>query len=53
MLGGLLLGLLESFGTQIPFIGSEWKDVFSFSILILILIFKPTGLLGKKESERM
>jgi len=53
MLGGLLLGLLESFGTQISFIGSEWKDVFSFSILILILIFKPTGLLGKKESERM
>lgn len=53
MLGGLLLGLLEAFGTQIPFIGSEWKDVFSFSILILILIFKPTGLLGKKESERM
>ncbi|NLN48086.1 MAG: branched-chain amino acid ABC transporter permease [Clostridiales bacterium] len=53
MLGGLLLGLLESFGTQIPFIGSEWKDVFSFTILIVILIFKPTGLLGKKESERM
>ncbi|HOS70274.1 MAG TPA: branched-chain amino acid ABC transporter permease [Bacillota bacterium] len=53
MLGGVLLGLLESFGTQIPFVGSEWKDVFSFSILILILIFKPTGLLGKKESERM
>lgn len=53
MVGGLLLGLLESFGTQLPFIGSEWKDVFSFSILILILIFKPTGLLGKKESERM
>ena len=53
MLGGLLLGLLESFGTQLPFVGSEWKDVFSFSILILILIFKPTGLLGKKQSERM
>lgn len=53
MLGGLLLGLLESFGTQLPFVGSEWKDVFSFSILILILIFKPTGLLGRKESERM
>lgn len=53
MLGGLLLGLLESFGTQIPFIGSAWKDVFSFIILILILVFRPTGLLGKKESERM
>ena len=43
MLGGLILGLLESFGTQIPGIGSEWKDVFSFSVLILVLVFKPTG----------
>lgn len=53
MLGGLLLGLLESFGTQIPGIGSEWKDVFSFLVLILVLVLKPTGLLGKSEQERM
>jgi len=53
MLGGLILGLLESFGTQIPGIGSEWKDVFSFSVLILVLVLKPTGLLGKSEQERM
>ena len=53
MLGGLLLGLLESYGTQIPFIGTEWKDVFSFGILILLLVFKPTGILGKTEIERM
>ncbi len=53
MLGGLVLGLLESFGTQIPFIGTEWKDVFAFGILILLLVFKPTGLLGKTEIERM
>ncbi|MGM0639448.1 MAG: branched-chain amino acid ABC transporter permease [Pseudomonadota bacterium] len=53
MLGGLILGLLESFGTQIPGIGSEWKDVFTFAILILVLVFKPTGLLGKSEVERM
>jgi branched-chain amino acid transport system permease protein len=53
MLGGLILGLLESFGTQIPGIGSEWKDVFSFSVLILVLVFKPTGLLGQSEQERM
>ncbi len=53
MLGGLVLGLLEAFGTQIPFVGSEWKDVFSFGILILLLVFKPTGLLGKTEIERM
>lgn len=53
MLGGLFLGILESFATQVPFIGSQWKDVFSFIFLILFLIFKPTGLLGRAESERM
>jgi branched-chain amino acid transport system permease protein len=53
MLGGLVLGLLEAFGTQLPFIGSEWKDVFTFSLLILLLILKPTGILGKTEIERM
>ena len=52
MLGGLILGLLESFGTQLPGVGSEWKDVFSFAVLILVLVFKPTGLLGKSEQER-
>ena len=51
MLGGLLLGILESAGTQ--FIGSEWKDVFAFVILIIMLIFRPNGLLGKTEIERM
>jgi len=53
MLGGLVLGLLEAFGTQIPFVGSEWKDVFSFGLLIFLLILKPTGILGKTEIERM
>ena len=53
MLGGLALGMLEAFGTQIPFIGSEWKDVFAFGILIILLVFKPTGLLGRTEIERM
>ncbi len=53
LLGGLILGLLEAFGTQIPGIGSEWKDVFSFAVLIAVLVLKPTGLLGKSEQERM
>ncbi|HKJ96003.1 MAG TPA: branched-chain amino acid ABC transporter permease [Gammaproteobacteria bacterium] len=53
MLGGLILGLLESFATQIPGIGGEWKDVFTFGVLILVLVLKPTGLLGKSEVERM
>ena len=51
MLGGLLLGLLEAIGTQ--FLGSSWKDVFAFGLLILILIIRPNGLLGKTEIERM
>jgi branched-chain amino acid transport system permease protein len=37
----------------LPGVGSEWKDVFSFSVLILVLVLKPTGLLGKSEQERM
>lgn len=53
MLGGLVLGMLEAFGTQIPFVGSEWKDVFAFGILILLLVFRPTGILGRTEIERM
>ena len=51
MLGGLLLGLLEAIGTQ--FVGSSWKDVFAFGLLIIILILRPNGLLGKTEVERM
>jgi len=51
MLGGILLGLLEAFGTQL--LDSSWKDVFAFGILIVILIFRPNGLLGKSEIERM
>lgn len=53
MLGGLVLGLLETAGTQLPFVGSAWKDVFTFGILILLLVFKPTGIFGKSEIERM
>jgi len=51
MLGGLLLGLLEAAGTQL--LGSSWKDVFAFGLLIVILILRPNGLLGKSEIERM
>jgi branched-chain amino acid transport system permease protein len=51
MLGGLLLGIVETIGTV--YVGSEWKDVFAFGILILLLIFKPTGILGENEVERV
>jgi branched-chain amino acid transport system permease protein len=51
MLGGLLLGIVETLGTV--YVGSAWKDVFAFGILILLLVFKPTGILGENEVERV
>jgi branched-chain amino acid transport system permease protein len=51
MLGGLVLGAVETLGTV--YVGSEWKDVFSFAILILFLVVRPTGLLGEAVTERV
>jgi branched-chain amino acid transport system permease protein len=52
MLGGFLLGLLEALGAGfLP--EPEWKDVFAFAILILVLIFRPGGLLGENVSEKV
>ncbi|MFE3453603.1 branched-chain amino acid ABC transporter permease [Nonomuraea sp. NPDC059194] len=51
MLGGLVLGLLESFGTY--WLGGEWRDVFAFGVLILFLTVRPTGLLGERVTERV
>ena len=50
MIGGVLLGLVESLGAA--YLSSEFKDGFAFLILILVLIFRPTGLLGEKVSDR-
>jgi branched-chain amino acid transport system permease protein len=55
MLGGLMLGVLESvapfllltgFGVPSP---NQLKDVIAFTVLVLVLIFRPTGFLGRKE----
>lgn len=51
MLGGLVIGLIEAFWSG--YMGSEWKDVATFSILVLVLIFRPTGLLGRPEIEKV
>ena len=45
LLGGLLLGLLENWGATV--LGGEWKDVFAFTVLVLVLLVRPTGLLGE------
>ena len=51
MLGGLLIGLIEAFWAG--YFTTEYKDVAAFSILVLVLIFRPTGLLGRPEVEKV
>nr|VFK37467.1 MAG: amino acid/amide ABC transporter membrane protein 1, HAAT family [Candidatus Kentron sp. TC]VFK37603.1 MAG: branched-chain amino acid transport system permease protein [Candidatus Kentron sp. TC]VFK51851.1 MAG: branched-chain amino acid transport system permease protein [Candidatus Kentron sp. TC] len=51
MLGGLILGLVEAFWSG--YFSTEYKDVAAFSILVLVLIFLPTGLLGHPEVEKV
>ncbi len=53
MLGGILLGLLETFGVAILGIPYGLKDTIAFVALILILLIKPEGLLGKAEKEKV
>jgi branched-chain amino acid transport system permease protein len=45
MLGGVIIGLVEAIGSQV--IGSAWADVIIFGILVLVLVFRPAGLLGR------
>jgi len=51
MFGGLILGVLEMLGAA--YISAAWKDVFVFLILILVLIFRPTGLFGEKQADKV
>jgi branched-chain amino acid transport system permease protein len=50
-LGGMIIGIVETFVSG--YISSTYRDAIAFAILILILLFKPTGLLGKKEIEKV
>ena len=58
MLGGLLLGLIESLGAGYigditgGLMGSNYQDVFAFFVLILVLVVRPSGLLGERVGER-
>jgi branched-chain amino acid transport system permease protein len=51
MLGGLLIGLIEAFWSA--YFTVEYKDVAAYTILVLVLIFRPTGLLGKPDIEKV
>ena len=51
MLGGVLIGLIEAFWSA--YFSAEYKDVAAFGILVLVLIFRPTGLLGRPEIEKV
>jgi branched-chain amino acid transport system permease protein len=58
MLGGLLLGVIEALGAGYigdltgGFLGSHYQDVFAFFVLILVLVFRPSGLLGERVASR-
>lgn len=58
VVGGLLLGLIESLGAGYigdltgGFLGSHYQDVFAFAVLILVLVLRPSGLLGERVSDR-
>ena len=51
MLGGILIGLIEAFWSG--YFSVEYKDVSVFVVLILVLVFCPTGLLGRPEVEKV
>jgi branched-chain amino acid transport system permease protein len=50
MLGGVLIGLIQSLGGQ--YLQVRWTDVIIFSILMLVLVFRPTGLMGRAAPAR-
>lgn len=51
VLGGLILGWTESFATG--YVSSDYEDVFAFGLLVFILIFRPSGILGRTTSEKV
>jgi branched-chain amino acid transport system permease protein len=51
MVGGLVIGMTEIMG--VTFKLSEYKDAFAFAILILVLLVKPSGILGRKANKKV
>ncbi len=58
VLGGLLLGVIESLGAGYigdltgDFLGSHYQDIFAFVVLIVVLVFRPSGLMGERVADR-
>jgi branched-chain amino acid transport system permease protein len=58
MLGGLLLGIVESLAAGYigdltgGVLGSNYRDVFAFLVLILVLVFRPSGIMGQQTGDR-
>jgi branched-chain amino acid transport system permease protein len=58
MVGGLLLGVIESLGAGYideltgGFLGSHYQDIFAFAVLIVVLLFRPSGIMGERVAER-
>jgi branched-chain amino acid transport system permease protein len=58
MLGGLLLGVIESLGAGYigdltgGFLGSHYQDIFAFMVLIIVLVFRPSGIMGERVADR-
>ena len=51
MLGGFIMGIVETLGAS--YISAGYRDAFAFAILIIVLIFRPAGILGKKEIDKV
>ena len=58
MVGGLLLGIIESLGAGYigdltgGFLGSHYQDIFAFAVLIVVLVFRPSGIMGERVADR-
>jgi len=51
MMGGILLGITETIGAA--YISSQYRDAVAFALLIMVLLLKPTGLLGRPVQEKV
>jgi len=53
VLGGLLIGLIQGINDGLPLLGQRWSQSVVFTVLILLMVFKPEGILGKPTTEKV